>query len=143
MEKGGRREVQHPPREEDCLVFPVTLGHTSTCRSAALALSALIHFVAKHFPPLFHSLAPFICILSCDNLLVGLDDESFEIIQKVPDPLFFLPLMETSHPHEFYEHHVFSSVVSSIRASNTAKRICLFRNITSMFSILVFTRVSR
>ena len=55
--------------------------------------------------PSFCRSAPFPFVLGCSRLLVGVDAESSEIVQKTPHSLFFQAPHTARAPHKFSEHH--------------------------------------
>ena len=57
------------------------------------------------FRPLFRRSASFPLVLDCSRPLVGVDAESFEVVQETPHPLFFLPPHTARVPHQVSEHH--------------------------------------
>ena len=88
------------------LVLLVTFGHTTPCRSPALASSAAIHFAMKRSTPcstaLRHSLPSWAA-----SSTVGVDAKSSEVVQRTRHPLFFLAPEAARAPHPFSEHHAF------------------------------------
>ena len=61
-----------------------------------LYLRRLFHH--ETFRPLFSRLAQFPIVLGYTRLLVDVDPESSEVVQKTPHPLFFLPSPRSSRP---------------------------------------------
>ena len=88
------------------LVLPVTLGHTTACRSQALTFSAAIHFAIKRSS-------------SCSAVLCHFPSSSANVVhwsalipkalgssrRQTHHPLFFLAPCAARAPHQFSEHH--------------------------------------
>ena len=86
------------------LVLPVTFGHIAACRSAALALSAAIHFVMKNSAPCFavlcHSPSSWAAIVHLSRWM----PKTLRSSRRHPIHSFLFP-RGTRTPHEFPEHH--------------------------------------
>ena len=84
------------------LVLPVTFGHTTACRSPALAFSAAIHFVMKCSTPcsavLRYSSSSWAAVVQWSALMP-------KEVRERPHPLFFLAPHTARAPHQFSEHH--------------------------------------
>ena len=71
--------------------LPVMFGHTTPYRSSVMAFSAAFYLAMKRSVPCSTLLALFPLVPDCSRPLVGIDTESFEVVQEIPRPFFFLP----------------------------------------------------
>ena len=124
------------------LVLPVTFGHVTACRSAALAFSPAIHFVMNNSAPCFavlcHSSSSWATIVH----LSGWMPKTLRSYRRHPTHSFYCPPAEPAPPTSSPSITHSGSLVSSMRATNPANRIRLLRSVASMLSLPVFTRVS-
>ena len=107
------------------LVLPVTFGQIAACRSAALALSAAIHFVMKTSAPCFavlcHSPSSWAAIVH----LSGWMPKTLRSSRRHPIHYFSCSPAEPTPPTSSPNITHFGSLVSSMRATNPANRIRL------------------
>ena len=125
------------------LVLPVTFGHTTACRSPALAFSAAIHPATKCSAPcsavLQYSPSSWAAVVHWSALM----PKALRSSRKHPIHYFSCPPTEPAPPTNSPNITHFSSLVSSMRATNTANKIHLLRKVASMFSLLILISVSR
>ena len=73
--------------------------------SPALTSSATIHFPMKCSAPCSAVLRHSPLVLGCSRSLIGVDAESFEVVQETPHLLLFLAPHTACAPHQFSVHH--------------------------------------
>ena len=123
------------------LVLSVTFGHTTACHSPASPFSALIHFTRKRPTPcsavLRHPPSSWAAVIHWTALILKAlrPSRKHHIHYMLPVPPT-QPALPTSCPNT----RPFDSLASSLRATNSANRICLLRIIASMLSLPVFMR---
>ena len=87
------------------LVLPVMFGHTTACRSPALASSAAINFPMNCSAPcsavLRHYLSSWAAVVHWSALM----PKALGSSRKDPIPLFFQAPHTARAPHHFSEHH--------------------------------------
>ena len=94
-------------------------------------------------PPLFRRYAPFPLVLGCSRPLVGVGAESSEVVQETPIHSFSWPPTQPAPPANSPNITNFGSLVSSMRATNSANKIRLLRKVASILSLPVLISVSR
>ena len=112
------------------LVFPVTFGNTTACRSPALASSAAIYFTMKCYVPcsavLRYSPWSWAAVVHWSALM----PRALRSFRKHPIHSFSWPPTQPASPTNSPNIMYFGSLVSFLRATNPADRICLLRNLT-------------
>ena len=125
------------------LVLRVTFGHTTACRSLALASSAVIHFTMKYFAPcsavLRHSPSSWAAVVHWSALM----PKALRSSRKHRIHSFSWPSTQPAPPTTSPDITHFGSLVSSIRATNPANKIRLLCKVASMLSRPVSISVSR
>ena len=121
------------------LVLPVTFGHTTVCRSSALAFSAVTHLTVKCSTPcpavLRHSPSSWAAAVHWSAPLMPKALRSF---RKHPIHSFFYPPPPQPAPRTNSPNiRHFGSLVSSMRATNPTNKIHLLRKVASMLSLPV------
>ena len=119
-------------------------GHTTACRSPALAFSAAIHFAMKRSASCSTVLRHSPLVLGCSHSLIGVDAESSEVVQETPHPLFSLaPYAARASHHYFSEHHALRQSRTLHERHKPANNIRFLRKVTLVLSLPVFISVSR
>ena len=125
------------------LVLPVTFGHTTACRSPALAFSAAIRFARKCFAPcsavLRHLPASWTAVAHWPALM----PKALRSSRKHLIHSFSCPPSQPAPPTNSPNITHFGSLVSSMRATNSANKIRLLRKVAWMLSLPVLIGVSR
>ena len=120
------------------LVLSVTFGHTTACRSPALTSSFGIHFAMKRPAPclavLRHSPSSWAAVVPWSALMPKPPRSS----RRHPIHYLFWSSTQSAPPTSSRNITHFSSLVSSMRATNPANRIRLLCIIASMLSLPVF-----
>ena len=124
-------------------LFFFTFGHTTACCSSALAFSAAIHFATKcsaHCSTVLrHSLLSLAAAVHWSALM----PKALRSSRKHPIHSFSCPPTQPAPLTNSPSIAHFSSLVSSMRATNPANKIRFLRKVASMISLPVLISVSR
>ena len=124
------------------LVFPVTFGHATVCRSPALTFSAATYLAMRRSAPCsaisLHSPSSSTAVVHWSELI----PKALRPSRKHSTHCFSCPPTQPAPPTSSPNITKLGSLVSSMRTTNPAK-IHLPRIIASMLSLPVFISVSR
>ena len=125
------------------LVLPATFRHTRACRSPTLAFSAVNYFATKRSAPcsavLCHSPSFWAAVIHWSALM----PKALKSSRKHPIHSFSWPPTQPAPPANSPNITHFGSLVSPMRARNSANKIRLLRKVASMLSLLVLISLSR
>ena len=115
------------------VVLPVTFGHTTACLSPALAFSVTIHFAMKCSAPcsaVLHSPSSWAAVVHWS----ALTPKALRLSRKHPIHSFSLRPTQPEPPTISPNITHFGSLVSPMRATYPANKVCLLRKVASMLS---------
>ena len=143
VNKGERNSTSPLALSYPLLGLPVRFGHTTVCRSPALAFSATIHFAMKCSAPcsavLHHSPSFWASVVQWSALI----PKALRSPRRHPIHSFSWPPTQPAPPTIFPNITHFGSLVSSMRAANPANKICFLRKVASTLSLPALRSVSR
>ena len=128
------------------LVLLVTPGHTTAYRSLALPFVAAIHFAVKRYAPFVlpsYAIPPLVLGLAAVVHWSALTPKALRSSRRHHIHSFsWSPTKPASSTNSPSITH-FRSLVSSMRTTNPANKICLLRKVALMLSLPVLISVSR